>query len=153
MEENVTLFKNNSEEVILPSNNITDTDSVSDANIDISKAIYSDKGVKKVIIPEENSLSLPNYVLDFSDYNEINLFQKESLIDITSKSGDITLYLYNKKSLVKFGVTDNANIGNVLILMKQHIFEDAIHIFKDVVPGKELNELYTRTVSSIRLDL
>ena len=63
----INLFDDDSNEIILPNVEINNEGASGSELIseDIGKAISGDK-VKSMILPEENSILIPNYVIDLS---------------------------------------------------------------------------------------
>lgn len=151
---NISLFDAPEDIVVMP-NNFEESSKSEQSKLmsnDIAKAIVGNE-VKIIVLPEETDIQYPNYVLDFSDCTEITIFQKEALMNLISKDGDTALYLYNKKSLTRFGYGLKYKLENLMILTKKHIFGDNIKIYRDVQRDKPVDEVISRDITRQRLNL
>lgn len=153
-EQNIKLFNTDANDIALPSESLNDdSEDSSLISESIDSAILGDK-VKTIIIPEDTEINPNNYIFDFTNLESINVMQLNSLKSLVSKSGDIQLYLYNdKKGLMAFGMGDKYALERVVPLIKEHVFDNAIHIYKDFVAGGKLEEVSTRDITKMRLNL
>lgn len=120
---------------------------------EIDGAILGDK-VKTLIIPEDTDIALYNYVFDFTNLQSINVVQKSSLKALISLHGDIQLYLYNDKNgLTAFGMGDKYSLERTVPLIKKFVFNDEIKIYKNFRVGKQLEEVVSKDITKMRLNL
>lgn len=156
MEQNtIRLFNTPENELVMPSNLSEEQEKEQKRLLsdDITKSVLKGSEVKIVVLPEESSIQTPNYVLDFSECNEITIFQKEALMNLISKDGDTALYLYNKKALTRFGYGLSYKLENIMPLTKKYIFGGDIKIYRDLRKNEPVDEVTIRDITKLRLNL
>lgn len=154
MEENIKLFNDSSDEVKLPSvtaEQLQEQQKLRSA--DITDAI-SGSTIKTLLLPEETRISDRNFVFDFSDTDKISVFQKEALKSlVTANDGDTSLYLYRKNGLVEFGKGVRHCLERLIPLMRACVFNNEIRVYKDFCVGKPVQEMESRDITKLRLNL
>lgn len=149
----ISLFDTPSDKLVMPSDNNEDLEKQKElTSNEVNGAIFG-KNVKTVVLKEDDQITIPNYVLDFSECTEISVFQKEALKNLRHKDGDTAIYMYNKKSLLKLGYGLGYKLENLLALTKRHVFSDEIKIYRDVEHNKPLEEVITRDITKLKLNL
>lgn len=153
-ESNIKLFSTDQSDVVMPHIN---TEISEDSSKLISKsidgAILGDK-VKTLIIKEDTEIAPYNYVFDFSNVESINIIQKSSLKSLISKYGDVQLYLYNSKNgLTAFGMGDKFLLERLVPLIREHIFNNEIKVYKNFKVGNPLEEVNSKDITKMRLNL
>lgn len=153
--DNVTLFDTPESDFKMPTMLSEDQKKVQDKLIstDISKSVLGDNKVKIVVLPEESNIQTPNYVLDFTNCSEITIFQKEALMNLLSDDGDTALYLYNEKALTRFGYGMSHKLENLMPLTKKYVFGGDIKIYRDLKRDEPANEVISRDITKLRLNL
>lgn len=152
--ENIKLFNSSPDDVVMPhiSEEATE-ESKALISDDIDDAILGDN-VKTLIIPEDTEIAKFNYVFDFTNIGTITVMQKQSIKSLISEYGDVQLYLYNdKKGLMAFGMGDKYILEKLVPIIKKHVFDDSIKVYKDFQPGKQLEEVNSRDITKMRLNL
>lgn len=155
--DNIELFKDDGKTVVMPSldNELKESEQIKSK--DITEAILGST-VATVIIQKDMHMELPNYVLDFSEYSEITMFQKESLSNlITTKPLDdgvkTALYLYNGKKMIKFGTGEIYKLEVIIPIIRDKVFDNQIRVYRNVDGISPLDELKTRDNTKVRLRL
>lgn len=119
----------------------------------ISKAI-SGETVKTLLLPEDTEIAPLNYIFDFTDLTSINTVQKEALKGLVSYYGDVQLYLYKQKSgLTAFGMGDRYKLERMVPLIRSYIFNNEIKIYRNFAPGNPVEEVDTKDITRMRLNL
>lgn len=149
--ENIQLFSSDTNDVALPTMELQDnTELISD---DIGDAIL-DETIKVLRIPEETYIPEVNYVLDLSELDFITISQRSAIKAMLSSNGDVPMYFYTSTGLTYFGSGDKYKLDMIIPCIKQDIFiEGNLHIYKDVKPGKPLQEVVGRDITKWRLNL
>lgn len=153
-DSNIKLFNADQNSVVLPTISVEATNTENSLiSESIDGAILGDK-VKTLIIPEDLEISTHNYIFDFTDLATVNVLQKLSLKSLISKYGDVQLYLYNKKTgLTAFGMGDKYSLERLVPLIKEHVFNNEIKIYKNFVIGNKLEEVVSKDITKMRLNL
>jgi hypothetical protein len=150
---NVRLFDTPDDQFIMPGSNPEDLakqEALTKSEID--NAIFGRK-IKTVVLPEEAQIELPNYVIDLTDLGEITIFQKAALQNLLTTGGDTAIYFYLGKRFTRVGYGMSHRLENLLSLTKKHIFSDKISIYRNLERDKPVDEVVTRDVTKLRLNL
>jgi hypothetical protein len=153
-EENIKLFSVDENDIALPSidSTVTETESklISES---IDGAILGEK-IKTLILKEDTEIAPYNYIFDFTTLESINVMQKQSLKSLVSKYGDVQLYLYNKKNgLIAFGMGDKYSLERLVPLIRLHVFNNEIKVYKDFKVGEPVQEVNSKDITKMRLNL
>ena len=80
--------------------------------------------------------------------------QKNSLKALVSSEGTIQLYLYIKgKGLMAFGMGEKYTLEKMIPLLRFHVFDNEIKIYKDFKVGCKPVEIENRDITKMRLNL
>lgn len=150
--DSMKLFETSGDNIIMPSVNVSESDNDSLRSDSILGAITGEK-VKTLIVPENTSIDETNYVFDFSETETVSVFQKEALKALASTNGDVSLYLYKKSGLVKFGKGIQHNLERIIPLVRAHVFSNEIKVYKNFIPGEPVEEVESRDITKLRLNL
>lgn len=150
----IKLFKEDRNEVAMPSINIEMTSEQKELiSDDVSKAISGEQ-VKIVILKEVNEIAEDNYIFDFTELASINVIQKEALKSLVSNNGNVQLYLYKKGSgLTSFGVGERYNLEMMVPLVRNYVFNSDIKIYKNYRVGEPAKEVISKDITKMRLHL
>lgn len=149
----VNLFDAPSDQLVMPGSSPQDLAKQAElTKSEIDNAIYG-KEVKVIVLPEETSVEYPNYVIDLTNLSEITVFQKAALQNLLSKHGDTAIYFYLGKKFTRVGYGMAYKLENLLSLTKKHIFGDEIKIYRNLEKGKPVDEVVSRDVTKLRLNL
>ena len=150
----IKLFKEDKNEVAMPSINIEMTSEQKELiSDDVSKAISGEQ-VKIVILKEVNEIAEDNYIFDFTELASINVIQKEALKSLVSNNGNVQLYLYKKGSgLSSFGVGERYNLEMMVPLVRNYVFNSDIKIYKNYRVGEPAKEVISKDITKMRLHL
>lgn len=149
----VSLFDAPSDQLVMPGTNQPDLAKQAElTKSEIDNAIYG-REVKVIVLPEEANIEYPNYVIDLTDISEITVFQKASLQNLLSKHGDTAIYFYLGKKFTRVGYGMAYKLENLLALTKKHIFGDEIKVYRNVERDKPVDEIVSRDVTRLRLNL
>lgn len=150
---NIKLFDAPDDEIVMPTSGEAEVDKQKELiKSEIDNAIYGNE-VKVVVLPEETVIEYPNYVIDLTDLNEISIFQKSALQNLLSKHGDTAIYFYLGKKFTRVGYGLSYKLENLLALTKRHIFNDEIRIYRDLEKNKPVDEVVSRDITKLRLNL
>ena len=148
--DNLKLFNSEATDIAMPSLIEADESLISQ---DVQEAI-ADETVKVLRIPEETHIPEVNYVLDLSELDFITISQRSAIKAMLSSNGDVPMYFYTPTGLTYFGSGDKYKLDMIIPCIKQDIFiEGNLHIYKDVKPGKPLQEVVGRDITKWRLNL
>lgn len=150
---NIKLFNNDSSQVTLPQvseQKVAEQSSLKSQSIE--SAISGTK-VKTIILPEEAVIDEHNFIFDFSEMETISVFQREAIKSLISTDGDTSLYLYKKNSLVKIGCGDKYTLERMIPIVRAHVFDNGIRVFKDFGDSKPVQEVEGRDITQLRLNL
>ena len=155
-EATMKLFNSSNDNVVLPSVNekvVQQQEQLMSA--DIQGAISGDT-VKKLLLPESSKIDPCNFSFDFSEMQSVTVFQREALKSLGSKKEskqNVSLYLYRKDGLVKFGMGEKYSLEREIPLLRHFIFGDEIRVYKNYVEGEPIVEVTGRDVTQMRLNL
>lgn len=149
----VQLFNTPSDQLVMPgSGNVNLAQQAELTKSEIDNAIYG-KEVKVIVLPEEATIEYPNYVIDLTDLSEITVFQKAALQNLLNKNGDTAIYFYLGKKFTRVGYGMAYKLENLLALTKKHIFGDDIKIYRNLEKNKPVDEVKSRDITKLRLNL
>lgn len=114
------------------------------------------KEVKHVILPEDDSVKLPNYVIHFPESEKITIFQRQALLALKEKDPQLqiaSLYISRGNKMLKIGEGDPQKLNMVLPTVINIIFDNKIRVFKDVQNGVRAEEVKRTDISKLRLKL
>ena len=151
--ETVKLFNTDQSKVVLPSldNGTNGTDNLISESID--GAISGEK-VKTLLLKEDTDIAALNYIFDFTDLPVIEVMQKEALRALTSKYGDVQLYLYRKnQGLTAFGMGEKYRLERMIPIVKEAVFDNQIKIYKNFRRGEQPFEVNNKDITKMRLNL
>jgi hypothetical protein len=146
-------FENN--ETKLPSISIigNNEDSTDEKMKSMDNLMMGDK-VETLSVDKETHIEEKNFVIDFSEIENVSAIQLKVIKSIVDKEGDTSVYIYNKKKgLILIGVNDKFKLERCLPSIKKYIFDNKIRIFRDFEIGKRLQEVEELDISLIRLNL
>ena len=150
------LFNSSNDKVVLPSVNEKVAQQQEELmSADIQGAISGDT-VKKLLLPEASKIDPCNFIFDFSDMKSVTVFQREALKSLVSKKEskqNVSLYLYRKDGLVKFGMGEKYSLEREIPLLRHFICGDEIRVYKNYVEGEPIVEVTGRDVTQMRLNL
>lgn len=145
------LFNDENKEMKMPGDsNLEKGNSLRTDNV--VKALTGEQ-VKTLLLPEEQLIELPNYVIDFSKNMQMTVFQKLALDSLLSKNGDTSIYLYNNNNIIKIGSGIQYKLEMILSSYKNNILNKDVNIYKDVERGKELKEVIARDITKLRMNI
>lgn len=153
--EETTNTDSNSPDSSSDKNNDPDNEEIdlTKSYVDLNKTIMGEK-VKTILIKEDVDIYPNNYVLDFSDIASINAIQKDVIKSLVSVDGDIKLYLYKKDTgLTSFGMGSKFKLETMIPLVKQYVFSDEIKVYKDFQVGEKIQEVVSRDITKLRMNL
>lgn len=152
--QNLQLFSHDQNKVVLPSVKVEDTEK---SGISLmSEGVLEDisgETVKTLRIKEEFEIDPNNFILDLSDVGQVTAAQKDVIKSLIAKDGDTAIYLYKKQGLIKLGVGNKYSLERVLPILKVHVFDNAIRIYKNFSRGCAVNEIDTKDITKLRLGL
>lgn len=152
----INIFGNNSDtNAIMPTINSEisseQSELISDKN-QVYDNIMHDT-VVRISLPKEAKIADKNFIFDFSNMESISVFQKEALKSLVAPEGNVSLYLYKKDTITKFGEGEQFNLERMIPLLRHYVFTDDIRIYKDYAEGKALEEIEARDITKLRLNL
>lgn len=119
---------------------------------DIGKVIQGNV-VKSILIPEESSIEQPNYVIDFSEVEEIDEIQIKALDALLNESGDVAVYAYIKGGIQKLGDAYDFILNRILLSSLANLFNNRCKVYKNFVPGEPVKQLKYKDISNMRLSI
>jgi len=143
-------------------------------NSDMSKELRSEvigdtlvtRKVSILNIPEEQEIDRKNFIFDFSKVSSISVFQKEALKSLLVKqntneviandevgNSETTIYMYKGKKLVKLGKGDSSILERIVPIMKKHVFDEEIEIYRDYIIGEEVQKFECPDIGNMRMNL
>jgi len=152
--ETIKLFDSDNTDVVLPT--------ISSEATDNSKSLISESIDRKILgekvitldIPEDSEIAKNNFIFDFTNFGQINVMQKNSLKALVSRDGTVQLYLYIKgKGLMAFGMGEKYTLEKMIPLIKFHVFDNEIKVYKDFKIGCKPVEVENRDITKMRLNL
>ena len=152
--ETIKLFNHDQNTVIMPQikQETDDENQQSLVSEDISSDI-SGESVKIIRVKEDTIIDENNFILDLSDVGQITASQKEVIKSLISSYGNTSIYLYKKQGLIKLGEGDKYSLERILPLIKLHVFDNAIRIYKNFKRDEPVNEISTKDITKLRLHL
>lgn len=119
----------------------------------LERAIGGDT-VKSMMIPEDNSFILPNYLIDISKVEVFADHHSQALDALLDEDGDIVLYVNTASGeIAKIGRGLSAKLDRIIAVSIANLFSSKARVFKDFEPGKPLHEISTKNIETLRLDL
>lgn len=168
LQESDELFQNSDKSIILK---IPENESQAHKLIqkDIQAELQKDQ-VSQTVIQEDSGVELPNYTLDFTGVDQITQYQmralEELLIDnynegeTANKVGNglsiddrIPIYVWQNKDIMKLGYGDLITVSKILPQIVQKVFVGQCKLYKDMIPGKQVNETKGMDLQALRMQL
>lgn len=149
------LFNTDANAIVMPTiaTEVSDQDKENLISESIDSAILS-KQVKTLILPEDTAISKLNYVIDVENSKQMSSMQKAALKSLISKNGDTQIYLYLKQSgLFSVGFGDRYKLERMMPILKKFVFDDMITIYKNFEIGKDLQEVTSKDITKMRINL
>lgn len=141
------------DEIIIPSSNIKLSQEDKDMmDTDITDAI-SGSTVKKLLIPEDAEMELPNYVLDYTTVEQTSAFQKQAIKNLLSTDGKVAIYLYTDGRILKIGYGEEYKLNQIIDSFRANVADENVKVYKDVEIGKELREVRHKDISKMRFNI
>lgn len=110
--------------------------------------------VKSMMIPEDSSFILPNYLIDISKVEEMGDHHTEALDALCDDDGDVVLYLNTLHGeITKIGRGLSSKLDRIIASSMANLFSSKARVFKDFMPGQKLNEVSTKSIETLRLNL
>jgi len=148
--EAVQIFEDIDKEIKIPTDKAIKTGNMDIISEGINEAITKDV-VSAIIIPEEEIILQPNYVIDIDDIDEVENIQVEALDEILREDGDLAIYLYYKGGIQKIGMSDSNTLHKIIVPAITNIFDNRCKIYRNFKPGTKLNVVNTKDISHLRL--
>lgn len=152
----INIFGNNSNTIaIMPTINSeisTEQSELISDETQIYENIMHDT-VVRISLPKEAKITEKNFIFDFSNMESISVFQKEALKSLVEQEGNVSLYLYKKDTVTKFGEGEQFKLERMIPLLRHYVFCDDIKIYKNYAEGKPLEEVEVRDITKLRLNL
>lgn len=119
----------------------------------IDKAI-SGKQVKTMMLAEDPDIMLPNFVIDFTDVEELHNYQMEGLDALLHPDGDTWIYVYTKNGgLTKLGRGRSEIVDRILTLAIAKLFDSKCKVYRNFEVGKKLNIVSNKDITTMRLSI
>lgn len=147
--------KNSDTKAIMPTIN-TEVSSEQSELISDENQVYENimhDTVVRISLPKESKIADKNFIFDFSNMEAISVFQKEALKSLVSIEGNVSLYLYKKGTITKFGEGEQFNLERMIPLLRHYVFCDDIRIYKNYSEEKPIEEIEARDITKLRLNL
>lgn len=153
---NISLFSDDGKTVAMPSIPSIAPEQSSQPAL-ISKGIddaISGEQVKTILLPEDNEIEAENYVIDLMDTESVSTMQLNSLKCLLSRYGDIAIYLYTRKSGLKYvGEGERYELERLVPLIKHYVFDDKISVYRDLQQGGKANKIESKDITKMRINL
>lgn len=151
---NIKLFNTDQDNVAMPSIGVATVDEQSALISESIEEAISGEQVKTLILPEDSEIAPLNYIFDFSDVQSINKIQQSALKALVARDGDVQLYLYRKQGgLTAFGEGNKYVLERMIPLIRHHVFNNEIKIYKNFAVGQEVEEVFAKDITKMRLNL
>lgn len=159
MEEQVQsgiLNQEQSDKIIMPSENIKEDSEL--MNTEFGSNMLGDT-VSRLNIKKEDGVELPNYILDYSKVKKTNIFQRNAIRSLVSKSIDdgdcnkTALYLYTDDRILKIGYIRTDKAARSIATFRNFAADNDVRVFKDVTDDGYAEEVKHRDITKLRLSL
>lgn len=147
------IFDSDPEKPILPDEVNTNNNDIEDLKSQCIEDAITGEVVKSVLLEVENSIVIPNYVIDMSELKEIEPIQVNALDSLLNENGDVVIYIYLNGNLQKIGMANSWVIHRIIVPAISTIFNNKCKIYKDFQVGKELNIINTKSIAHLRLSI
>lgn len=149
--DNLNLFNNLSTNPVVPGElKIDDCSGL--MSQDISQALLGEV-VKTLIVPETMEIELPNYVIDFTNIDDLNVFQKESIKSLLSEKGTVAIYIHKKENMAKVGYGSKEKLDYMISTFRTHVLGEDAKVYENVEKGKELIEVKMKDVTRLMMNI
>lgn len=141
-----SIFGNNMPDFVLPTKDLEETSFLISSSIeeDIAKDIISTD-----LMEEEESIHLPNYLIEFNQGAEIEEFVLMGLSSLADDNGDTFLYLKIEDELFECGMINGADFSRLCIYIQQLIIADSGQIYKNYDENKPLTKISIQSSNDI----
>lgn len=155
MSEELSLFGSAGDNPIMPSDNACE--SIANSSSDLISPdmgmVIGGETIKTQLIPEENKIDSPNYVIDMSSLDEVYEYQMDALDALLDKEGDTSIYVNTATGLVKIGMGNSLILDRVLAISVQKLFSGGCRLFRDYRIGEKAVEVSTKDIRTMRLSI
>lgn len=147
------IFSDDGSQAIMP--DINKVDMQKDLMSDENKVYENMLGetVSGLLIPKEANINADNFIFDFTDVEDISIFQKKAIESLISSDGTVSLYLYKKNNLCEIGKGRKYFLDRVIPLIKVNVFNNSVRVYKDYCRGESVQEVTTQDITKFRLNL
>lgn len=118
----------------------------------LDRAISGDT-VRKMMIAEDTNIAIPNYVIDFTNIDEMFEFQMEAMDALLHPDGEVTIYAYTRTGLAKLGRGLSSILDRILPLAISNLFADKCKIYKDFNIGEIPKVVSDKDITTMRLSI
>lgn len=109
--------------------------------------------VKSMMIPEDTSIALPNYVIDITSVERFADYHTEALDALLDDDGDVIVYIYTPTGLVKVGRGLSFVLDRIIAPAINNLFSSKGKVYKDFQIGKPVREISGKNLSTLRLNI
>lgn len=149
--DKIDIFSDDGKAPEMPSINKEQSGEESTLKSEGTEDAISGVSVKTVLIKEDSDIEYPNYILDFSNVGSVNVIQKSALKSLISEDGDTSIYLYNKDAIVKIGSGIGETLSTLINIINQSTMNGEVAVYKDVIPGEEIEEIHGKDITKLRM--
>lgn len=121
--------------------------------IDIEDAIASSE-VASVLLPTDDEVILPNFVVDMRSIEEIDPIQIEVLDSfVVGVGGDVAIYILISGGLQKIGMGDSTKVGRIIAKAVESTFGNDCVVYKDFEVDKKPIVYKSKDITKLRLNI
>lgn len=154
-EESMDLFDTKNDDIVLPE------DETFSHNQELMsegvKSAISGEYVKEILVPEDDTMRLPNYVIDLREVLELTPNQLavfSSLLTYNPEdTPDTYIYLYAARGVFQIGLARSDKIGSNIALIIEKTIGSEAKVYKDWTESKPGELIKTNDITKIRLNI
>lgn len=120
--------------------------------LDMEDAI-SEATVKSVLLPTEEDIQVPNYVIDLSGIEEVDPIQIEVLDAFVMDQGNVAVYILIQGSFQKIGMGNQAILDRIISKSVASSFGKECKVFKDYKIGEKPVVYSSKDITKLRLNI
>lgn len=150
----INLINTNDEEMIMPdaSKISSNTELISHG----AKEAISGTYVKEVLIPDENTINLPNYLIDLGSLSEMTPNQMgaiSSLLTYRLEDSDTYIYISTTRGIYHLGMANKNKVDSLISVLIQRTLGDEIKVYRNVTEERPGELVKSNDITKVRLNL
>lgn len=120
--------------------------------LDVAEALSGDM-VQSVLLPTEEDVILPNYVIDLSVIEEVDPIQIGVLDSLIMQDGDVAVYILIQGSVQRIGMGYKETLDRIIAMAIESSFGKECKVYKDYKAGEKPIVYGSKDITKLKLNI